>query len=159
MRSPSAARCQPVFWPEAKKFLMPIRLLIVDDSEPVRQGLRTLLQATPEWEVCGDAADGWTALDMFKNLRPHAVILDFQMPGINGLDTARRMVEMDPDVPIVMLTQHASPSLEEHALKVGIRFVVSKMDVFTLIGRLEQLLADPSRNTGGSSNGSRRPSE
>jgi DNA-binding NarL/FixJ family response regulator len=140
---------------------MPTRLLIVDDSEPVRQGLRTLLQANPEWEVCGDAADGWTALDIFKNLcpRPHAVILDFQMPGINGLETARRLLEIDPDVPIVMLTQHASPSLEEHALKVGIRSVISKMDVFTLIGLLEQLLADPSRNTGGSSNGSRRPSE
>jgi DNA-binding NarL/FixJ family response regulator len=140
---------------------MPIRLLIVDDSEPVRQGLRTLLQANPGWEVCGDAADGWTALDMFKNLRPHAVILDFQMPGINGLETARRMVEIDPDVPIVMLTQHASPSLEEHALKVGIRAVVSKMDVFTLIGLLEQLLSpnDSSRNTGGSGNEGPRPSE
>jgi len=140
---------------------MSTRLLIVDDSEPVRQGLRTLLQANPKWEVCGDAADGWTALDMFKNLRPHAVILDFQMPGINGLETARRMVEIDPDVPIVMLTQHASPSLEEHALKVGIRSVISKMDVFTLIGLLEQLLAPggSAPSDGSPSNAGSRPSE
>ena len=120
---------------------MNTRLLIVDDSEPVRQGLDTLLRATPGWEICGAAPDGLTAIEMFENLHPHAVILDFQMPGINGLETARRMLEISPDVPIVMLTQHASPSLEEHALKVGIRSVVSKMDVFSLIGRLEQLLS------------------
>ncbi|MGC2420088.1 MAG: response regulator transcription factor [Candidatus Acidiferrales bacterium] len=144
-----------------KKYLMHTRLLIVDDSEPVRRGLRTLLQTNPGWEVCADAADGWTALDMFKNLRPHAVVLDFQMPGINGLETARRMLEIDPDVPIVMLTQHASPSLEEHALKIGIRSVVSKMDVLSLIDLLEQLLSpdgSPPRS-GGPGNEGPRPSE
>ena len=116
------------------------RFLIVDDSEPVRRGLRTVLLANPEWEVCGEASDGLTAVEKFRDLQPHVVILDFKMPGINGLETARRMLEIAPTVPIVMLTQHASASLEEHAREVGIRSVVSKTDVFSMVGMMEELL-------------------
>jgi len=116
------------------------RFLIVDDSEPIRQGLRTVLQANPEWEVCGEASDGLTAVEKLRDLHPHVVILDFKMPGINGLETARRMLEIAPTVPIVMLTQHASASLEEHARQVGIRSVVSKTDVFSMVGMIEELL-------------------
>lgn len=119
---------------------MHARFLIVDDSEPVRQGLRTVLRANPEWEICGEASDGLTAVEKFRDLRPHVVILDFKMPGINGLETARRMLEIAPAVPIVMLTQHESASLEEHAQKVGIRSVVSKTDVFSLVDIIEELL-------------------
>src|SRR5580700_8307973 len=119
---------------------MHTRLLIVDDSEPVRQGLRKILRANPGWEICGEAADGLTAVEMFRDLRPHVVILDFKMPGINGLEAARRMMEIAPAVPIVMLTQHASASLEEHAQKVGIRSVISKTEVFSMVGMIEELL-------------------
>jgi len=119
---------------------MPTRFLIVDDSEPVRRGLRTVLRANPEWEVCGEASDGLTAVEKLRDLQPHVVILDFKMPGINGLETARRMLEIAPAVPIVMLTQHASASLEEHAQEVGIRSVVSKTDVFSMVGMIEELL-------------------
>jgi DNA-binding NarL/FixJ family response regulator len=119
---------------------MPTRFLIVDDSEPVRRGLRTFLRANPEWEVCGEASDGLTAVEKLRDLHPHVVILDFKMPGINGLETARRMLEIAPAVPIVMLTQHASASLEEHAQEVGIRSVVSKTDVFSMVGMIEELL-------------------
>jgi len=119
---------------------MPMRFLIVDDSEPVRQGLRTVLRANPEWEVCGEASDGLAAVEKLRDLHPHVVILDFKMPGINGLETARRMLEIAPAVPIVMLTQHASASLEEHAREVGIRSVVSKTDVFAMVSMIEELL-------------------
>ncbi len=128
---------------------MHTRFLIVDDSESVRQGLRKVLQANPGWEICGEAADGLTAVEKFRDLRPHVVIVDFKMPGINGLEAARRMVEIAPAVPIVMLTQHASASLEEHAQKVGIRSVVSKTDVFSMVGMIEELLrhVDSAANT------------
>jgi DNA-binding NarL/FixJ family response regulator len=116
------------------------RFLIADDSEPVRQGLRKVLRANPGWKICGEAADGLTAVEKFKDLHPHVVILDFKMPGINGLETARRMMAIAPAVPIVMLTQHASASLEEHAQKVGIRSVVSKTDVFSMVGMIDELL-------------------
>jgi DNA-binding NarL/FixJ family response regulator len=139
---------------------MHARFLIVDDSEPVRQGLRKVLRANPEWEICGEASDGLTAVEKFRDLHPHVVILDFKMPGINGLETARRMLEIAPTVPIVMLTQHASASLEEHAQEVGIRSVVSKTDVFSMVGMIEELLGhgDSAPNAEEPDNNAHRPS-
>jgi DNA-binding NarL/FixJ family response regulator len=123
---------------------MRTRFLIVDDSELVRRSLRTVLQANPDWEICGEAADGVSAVEMFKELRPNIVILDFQMPGINGIETARRMAEIAPAVPVVLFTQHASADLERHAHEVGIRSVVSKTNAFPMVGMIRALLgSDP----------------
>jgi DNA-binding NarL/FixJ family response regulator len=119
---------------------MRTRFLIVDDSELVRKSLRTVLQANPEWEVCGEAADGESAVELFKELHPNIVILDFQMPGINGIETASRMSQIAPAVPIVLFTQHASPDLERHAREAGIRSVVSKTNAFPMVGMIEALL-------------------
>jgi DNA-binding NarL/FixJ family response regulator len=112
----------------------------VDDSDLVRQGLRTVLQANPEWEVSAEAANGSDAVERFKESHPNVVILDFQMPGINGIETARRMMEIAPAVPIILFTQHASAELEKHALEAGIRKVVSKTDAFPMVGIIEALL-------------------
>jgi DNA-binding NarL/FixJ family response regulator len=116
------------------------RLLIVDDSKAVREGLRKVLEANPGWEICGEASDGLTAVEMFRELRPAAVILDFQLPDIDGLEAARRMSKISPSVPIVLFTQHASPDLEKHAKEVGIRSVVSKTDAFPMVKIIETLL-------------------
>jgi len=127
---------------------MRTRFLIVDDSELVRRSLRTVLQANPDWEICGEAADGVSAVEMFKELRPNIVILDFQMPGINGIETARRMAEIAPAVPVVLFTQHASADLERHAHEVGIRSVVSKTNAFPMVGMIQALLgSDPETGT------------
>lgn len=133
---------------------MRTRFLIVDDSELVRRSLRTVLQANPEWEICGEAADGVSAVEMFKELRPNIVILDFQMPGINGIETARRMAEIAPTVPVVLFTQHASADLERHAQEVGIRSVVSKTNAFPMVGMIEALLGSGDSETGGGHSGS-----
>jgi len=98
------------------------------------------LQANPDWEVCGEAADGESAVALFKELHPNIVILDFQMPGMNGIETARRMSEIAPAVPIVLFTQHASSDLEKHAREAGIRSVVSKTNAFPMVGMIEALL-------------------
>jgi DNA-binding NarL/FixJ family response regulator len=139
---------------------MRTKFLLVDDSELVRKSLRTVLQANPEWEICGEAADGETAVEMFKELHPNIVILDFQMPGINGIETARRMSEIAPAVPVVLFTQHASPDLEQHARDVGIRSVVSKTNAFPMVGMIEALLgpanSEPAAD-GSSSSGNDRP--
>ncbi len=119
---------------------MRTRFLIVDDSDLVRRSLRMVLQANPDWEICGEAADGVSAVEMFKELRPNIVILDFQMPGINGIETARRMAEIAPAIPVVLFTQHASADLERHAHEVGIRSVVSKTNAFPMVGMIEGLL-------------------
>jgi DNA-binding NarL/FixJ family response regulator len=126
---------------------MSFRFLIVDDSELVRQGLRTVLQANPSWEVCGEAPDGSSGVEMLKNLRPDVVILDFQMPGLNGLETARRMTAVAPEVPIIMFTQHASTELDQHAREVGIRTVISKTNAFKMVGIIETLLGEKQVNS------------
>jgi DNA-binding NarL/FixJ family response regulator len=119
---------------------MPVRFLIVDDSELVRQGLRAVLQANPDWEVCGEAADGPAGIEMFKSLQPDIVVLDFQMPGMNGLETARRMAAISTATPIVMFTQHASAELELHAHEAGISSVVSKTNAFAMVAIIQTLL-------------------
>jgi DNA-binding NarL/FixJ family response regulator len=119
---------------------MRAQFLIVDDSHIVRQGLRAILQANPEWQVCGEADDGFSAVEMFKELHPSFVIMDFQMPGMNGIECARRILAIAPAVPIVMFTQHASQELEQHAMEAGIQVVVSKADTFSMIGVIEALL-------------------
>jgi DNA-binding NarL/FixJ family response regulator len=138
---------------------MPVRFLIVDDSELVRHGLRAVLQANPDWEVCGEAADGASGVELFKNLRPDVVVLDFQMPGINGLETARRMSAISSDIPIVMFTQHASAELELHAREAGIRSLASKTDAFGMIAIIEMLLGSNKSNDGTPALRSDRPTE
>jgi DNA-binding NarL/FixJ family response regulator len=119
---------------------MRTRFLIVDDNNLVRQSLRTVLQANPDWEIAVEASNGKDAVEVFQTSRPNVVILDFQMPGMNGIDTARRILEIAPAMPIVLFTQHASAELEKHALAVGIRSVVSKTDTFPMVGIIEALL-------------------
>jgi len=136
---------------------MRTRFLIVDDSELVRRSLRMVLQANPDWEICGEAADGVSAVEMFKELRPNIVILDFQMPGINGIETARRMAEIAPAIPVVLFTQHASTDLERHAHEVGIRSVVSKTNAFPMVGMIEALLGSGGDNAAGGPSGSQKP--
>ncbi len=136
---------------------MRTRFLIVDDSDLVRRSLRMVLQANPDWEICGEAADGVSAVEMFKELRPNIVILDFQMPGINGIETARRMAEIAPAIPVVLFTQHASADLERHALEVGIRSVVSKTNAFPMVGMIEALLGAGDPKTGSDGSGSQTP--
>ena len=136
---------------------MRTRFLIVDDSDLVRRSLRMVLQANPDWEICGEAADGVSAIEMFKELRPNIVILDFQMPGINGIETARRMAEIAPAIPVVLFTQHASADLERHALEVGIRSVVSKTNAFPMVGMIESLLESGDGNTTSERSDSKNP--
>jgi DNA-binding NarL/FixJ family response regulator len=127
---------------------MRTRFLLVDDSELVRKSLRTVLQANPEWEICGEAANGESAIELFKELHPNIVILDFQMPGMNGIETARRMSKIAPAVPIVLFTQHASSDLEKHAREAGVRSVVSKTNAFPMVGMIEALLGPKNSEPG-----------
>jgi DNA-binding NarL/FixJ family response regulator len=120
---------------------MSYRFLIVDDSDLVRRGLRNVLQQNPEWEVSGEASNGTDAVEAFKKLRPDVVIVDFQMPGMNGIEAARRMLEIMPAVPIFLFTQHASAELEKRALEAGIQSVISKSDTFPMVSLIEALLA------------------
>jgi len=95
------------------------RILIVDDSELVRQGLRTVLRANPGWEICDEASDGLTAVEKFRDLHPHVVILDFQMPGLNGLEVTRHLAKAFPQVRVVILSMYSDEGYVSQALRAG----------------------------------------
>lgn len=104
------------------------RILIADDHEIVRQGIRTLLDKHPGWEVCGEAKDGREAVERSNALKPDIVLLDIGMPALNGLDAARQILTSCPLTGVLMLTMHDSEQVVRGALEVGARGFLSKSD-------------------------------
>lgn len=105
-----------------------LRILIADDHEIVRQGLRSLLQSRPGWEVCGEAADGWEAVTKASELRPDIVALDVGMPNLNGLDAARQILKNDPRQKVLFLTIYESEQLARSVAGVGAKGLILKSD-------------------------------
>jgi len=116
------------------------RILIVDDSSLVRQRLRDLLQQHPDWRVCGEAVNGRDAIDKARELNPDVIVLDFLMPGMDGLQAAREIGKVVPSIPILMFTMHMSRQLVHEAQKAGIQGAVAKSDVTRVVEGLEALL-------------------
>ena len=119
---------------------MTTRILIVDDSPLVRQRLRDMLQQHSQWMVCGEAANGRDALEKAQVTNPDVIVLDFLMPGMDGLQTAREIGKLLPSIPILMFTMHLSRQLVEEARNVGIRGAVAKSDASRIIEGVEALL-------------------
>ena len=80
------------------------RILVADDHEVVRKGLVSLLQAQPDWQVCGEAADGREAVEKAQQLKPDVVILDIGMPSLNGLEATRQILKINPQARVLILT-------------------------------------------------------
>jgi DNA-binding NarL/FixJ family response regulator len=117
------------------------RLLIVDDHEIFRRGLRALLEPSSEWQVCGEAVDGVDAVEQCKSLRPDIVVLDVSMPRLNGLEAARLIKKENPQFQIVMITQHDSPQIRSAALDAGAQAFVTKSAVASeLVSTLRNLI-------------------
>ena len=104
---------------------MPPRILLADDHEIFRQGLKTLLEREA-FEVVGDAADGQEAVRLARDLRPDAAILDFAMPILNGLDAAREIHHVSPQTRTILLTMHTEDQYVLEALRAGVRGYVVK---------------------------------
>ena len=81
---------------------MPVRVLIVDDQEPFRMAARLVVEATDEFEVAGEAESGEASVELAKELKPDLVLMDVNLPGINGLDATRQILD-DGDPPVVLL--------------------------------------------------------
>jgi DNA-binding NarL/FixJ family response regulator len=107
---------------------LPYSILIVDDSELIRRLLRFVIEHNTEWQICGEAENGKVAVEMVEELHPDMVILDFQMPVMNGLEAARRITLLAPQTAMVMFTMHNSEQLRNQAQSVGIKDVISKSD-------------------------------
>jgi DNA-binding NarL/FixJ family response regulator len=90
--------------------------------------LRTCLEQDPQWKVCGEAENGKQAVERVEELKPDIVLLDLQMPLMNGLEAARRIKVIAPKAAMLMFTMYTSPELLHEAHAAGIRDVVSKTD-------------------------------
>lgn len=120
---------------------MPRSVLIVDDHEAIRRGLRSLFRGHPEFAVVGEAVDGVEAIQKAEELCPDLVILDLAMPEMNGLEAAVALKYILPDVPLFLLTAHYSRELELAATASGICAVFSKHDCLdALIARARSVL-------------------
>ena len=105
-----------------------LRILVVDDHDVVRQGLRALLENHSGWEVCGEAATGPEALDKSQTLKPDVVVLDVAIPELNGLEVGRRIRKARPETQLLMLTMYESEDLVSEVLKLGARGFILKSD-------------------------------
>jgi two-component system response regulator NreC len=103
-------------------------ILIVDDSAIIRRLLRSCIEQNTDWQICGEAENGRIAVEKVEALHPDAVILDFQMPVMNGLEAARQITAVAPKTAMVMFTMHISKELLRDARDAGIKDVVSKSD-------------------------------
>lgn len=103
-----------------------MRLLIADDHTLVRAGLRRLLEEIPAVEVIGEADSGEALLEMALRQTPDAVIIDLQMPGLNGLQTAERLLLQRPRLPVVILSMHDNPAYVRRAFEIGVLGFVLK---------------------------------
>ena len=106
----------------------PLRILVADDHEVVRRGVRALLQAQPGWEICDEAVDGREAVAKATRLCPDVVILDIGMPEMNGLEAARQIRKVVPQCEVLILTLHESEQVVREVLAAGARGYVLKSD-------------------------------
>jgi CheY-like chemotaxis protein len=117
-----------------------IRILVVDDNPSVRRHLRGILEQHTGWQVCGEAGTGQEAVERFRQGRPDVIVLDFQMPEMNGLDAARIISHLSPKTPILMLSLYLSQQLREAARRVGIRGACAKTNINSVVDAIGALL-------------------
>ncbi len=121
---------------------MPKCILIVDDHEYLRKLVRKFLETQPGYDVCGEAVDGYDAIEKAQALKPDLIILDMSMPRMNGIEAAPRLKKLLPQTPIVLFTSHGSLKGFD-ARAVGIDAVIAKDgDMSLLLDSLQGLLQE-----------------
>ena len=122
---------------------MSVTILVVDDHEVVREGVRSIIsRARPQWEICGEAANGHDAVNSAMRFRPDIILLDITMPGLSGLDAATRMSGLGLTSKILIFTMHESGELAHDARRVGAKGYVMKSDAGRhLVRAIEALLS------------------
>jgi DNA-binding NarL/FixJ family response regulator len=105
-----------------------LRILLVDDHDVVRRGLRSLVEAQVDWQVCGEAATGREAVEKAGRLKPNVVIMDITLPELNGLEATRQIRKATPETQVLILTMHESEELLAEALRAGAHACMLKSD-------------------------------
>src|SRR5262249_23435186 len=96
-----------------------LRLLLVENHQIVRQGVRAVLENETGFEVVGEAADGVTALRQVERLKPDVLVLDLMLPGLGGLEVTRQVAQRHPGTRVIILSMHADVAYVAEALRAG----------------------------------------
>ncbi len=117
------------------------RILIADDSDELRRALRNVLETQPHYTVSGKASSGAEAVTKARELNPDLIILDLQMPDMDGFEAARQIFKFAPSMPILMFSMYFSTQHLDEAHKIGIRgFIQKGSDFGTLLNGVETVL-------------------
>jgi DNA-binding NarL/FixJ family response regulator len=117
-----------------------MRCLLVDDHESVRMGVAAILSSRPNIEVCGEAVNGREAVEKARELKPDLIILDVNMPVLDGIHSAKEIRTFLPDVPILFFSMHDGVYLVHEAKMAGVQGLVSKTDArATLLDAVDAL--------------------
>lgn len=108
--------------------LRPIRILIADDHEVMRMGIRNLLESVPNWTVSGEAGTGREAVDLALQSSPDVIIMDITMPEMNGFEAATQIAQQRPDIPVIMFSLHLSEDVVTRFKTGPIKGAVSKSE-------------------------------
>ena len=120
-----------------------VRILIVDDCEPWRRMVFSLLQEHPNWQVICEASDGLEAVQKSRELQPDLILLDIGLPGIDGIEAARQMRQIAPHSKIVFLSENLCPAIVQEAFCIGAWGYVVKSDAgHDLVAAMETILED-----------------
>ncbi len=110
-----------------------IRLLIIDDHEMVREGLKAILTTESDFSIVGDAANAEQAFELIERLRPDVILLDIRLPGTSGIDVCRTVTERYPEIAVIILTTFTDESLVAQCIQAGARgFIVKDIERFDL---------------------------
>jgi DNA-binding NarL/FixJ family response regulator len=119
----------------------PVSILIADDHELVRKGIRTVLEARAGWQVVAEASDGREAVKKTQELKPQVAILDISMPLLNGLEATRQIAKVAPQTKVLILTMHEADPMIQQILQAGARGYLLKSDAsLDLVSAVEALL-------------------
>lgn len=106
----------------------PVRILVADDHEVMRMGIRNLLESVPNWTVSGEAGSGREAVDLALTCDPDVIIMDITMPEMNGLEAAAQIAHKRPDIPVIMFSLHLSEDVMGRFKTGSIRGAVAKSE-------------------------------
>ncbi len=119
-----------------------VTIILADDHQIVRDGLRALLTVEPDFDVIGEAKDGLEVADMVDRLRPHVLVLDVMMPGLNGLEVTRQVSQRSPKTRILVLSMHANEAYILAALRNGAAgYILKEASAETLVDAIRVVVS------------------